>query len=220
MRPLLQRKTSQLIIVSGLPRSGTSLAMQMLCAGGLNCVTDEEREPDEHNPKGYYEYTPVKSLYRDSGWVKDCHGKALKVVAPLLPYLPPELSYKTIFMSRPLGAIVASQQKMLLARGFTRDSNFHTVERLLAREVERAKRWLFSHPNNETLFLDYQQSLENPLKSAERLKQFLELDLDINAMAEEIEPNLCHQTSPETSAPSSPPPRLKSHSLQHEPVGE
>src|SRR5690606_376305 len=95
-------RENQIVIVSGLPRSGTSLMMQMLHNGGLEALTDALRKPDDSNPKGYFEYNPVMSLHKDNSWLSLAQNKSLKVVAPLLKFLKPEFRYKVIFMNRDL----------------------------------------------------------------------------------------------------------------------
>src|ERR671934_2987374 len=106
-----------IVIVSGLPRSGTSLMMQMLHAGGMPLLIDEQRPPDTDNPNGYWEYEPVKRLQQDNSWMHKAEGKAVKVVSALLQYLPPQHIYKIIFMQRPMQEVLASQAVMLERRG-------------------------------------------------------------------------------------------------------
>ena len=103
----------EIIVVSGLPRSGTSMMMQMLAAAGLEIYTDNERKPDENNPKGYLEADAVKGLATDNAWIKDCRGKVIKVVAPVVPYLPQQERYRVVFMQRDIKEIVSSQNRML-----------------------------------------------------------------------------------------------------------
>src|SRR5690606_28869361 len=106
-------RKNQIVLVSGLPRSGTSLMMQMLDKGGIAPLVDGKREADESNPKGYYEYEPVMALHKDNSWLKIAQNKSLKVVAPLLKHINPEFRYKIIFMTRDLGEVIKSQQKMI-----------------------------------------------------------------------------------------------------------
>ena len=113
-----------IVVVSGLPRSGTSMAMKMLDAGGMPLVTDGVRSADISNPNGYYEFEPVKDLERgEAAWLADARGKAVKIVSPLLTYLPESFDYQVIFMRRPLAEIVDSQHAMLDARGSERGSD-------------------------------------------------------------------------------------------------
>ena len=104
-------------VVSGLPRSGTSMMMQMLHAGGHPCLTDDRREADADNPRGYFEYDKVKQLRTDCSWLPEATGKAVKIIAQLLSVLPTELDYKIIFMRRELDEVIASQNRMLDRQG-------------------------------------------------------------------------------------------------------
>src|SRR6056297_1410858 len=109
-------------IVSGLPRSGTSMLMKMLEAGGIEILTDHRRSPDTDNPKGYYEYEPVKDLAADASWLRETEEKGIKVISHLLPYLPNDQNYKVLFILRPIEEIMASQAKMLKHRGDSPDA--------------------------------------------------------------------------------------------------
>ena len=104
-------------IVSGLPRSGTSMMMQMLRSGGLEVVTDEIRKADEDNPRGYFELERVKKLKEDKFWLSECVGKAIKVISVILFDLPSHYNYKIIFMQREIEELLASQKLMLQRRG-------------------------------------------------------------------------------------------------------
>ena len=105
-------KFEDIIIVSGLPRSGTSLVMSMLLAGGIDIVSDNIRKPDIDNPKGYYEYEKVKTLHKDATWLSEAKGKSIKIISHLLYSLPETLTYKIIFVNRDIQEILASQGKM------------------------------------------------------------------------------------------------------------
>lgn len=100
-------------VVSGLPRSGTSLMMQILEASGYEILTDGLRKADENNLNGYYEYEHVKSLAKDNSWMAEAEGKAVKIIAQLLPYLPEGFEYRIFYMERNLDEIVSSQSRML-----------------------------------------------------------------------------------------------------------
>ena len=101
------------VVVSGLPRSGTSMIMQLLESGGVPILTDGQREADEDNPRGYYELDVVKHLKTEKQWVASAGGMAVKVIAQLLVHLPPQFKYKIVFVQRELDEILASQEKML-----------------------------------------------------------------------------------------------------------
>src|SRR6516165_3287109 len=105
--------SSEIIIVSGLPRSGTSLMMQMLDQGGLPVVTDNIRSADTYNPRGYYEYEQVKKIKQDASWRPAARGKVFKMISQLLYDLPPTERYLIIFMARDMDEMLRSQDKML-----------------------------------------------------------------------------------------------------------
>jgi hypothetical protein len=105
-----------LVVVTGLPRSGTSMLMQMLAAGGMRFLSDGLREADEDNPRGYLEFEPVKNLLKDSKWLFEGAGKAVKIVAPLLAALPPGLACRVILSERDLDEVLDSQERMLVRR--------------------------------------------------------------------------------------------------------
>ena len=115
--PWKVRNKKEIIVVSGLPRSGTSMMMQMLEAGGLPIVTDHIRKADEDNPRGYYELEKVKKIKEDPSWLADCHGKAFKMVSALLYFLPKSRKFKVIFMKRNIEEMLASQRLMLMRLG-------------------------------------------------------------------------------------------------------
>ena len=181
------------IVVSGLPRSGTSMAMQMLGAGGLAVVTDGLRKAGEDNPKGYYEDGRVKDLHKDEEdgeWLKESRGRAIKIISFLLKDLPETNNYKVIFMRRELSEVLTSQKKMLERRG---EPDETTDERMLEIWTDHLWRvdYLFSHADHlEHLELLYKDVVENPLEQARRMADFLGRNLDPNAMAAVVDGQL------------------------------
>src|SRR5262249_10258939 len=130
---------NEITIVSGLPRSGTSLMMKMLEAGGIEPVTDNIRGADLDNPKGYYEFAKVKAIAQDSSWVPETRGKAFKMVSVLLRNLPPNHRFKLIFMRRDMREVLASQSKMLEHMGKAsgpRDEEMATLFKNHLAEIE------------------------------------------------------------------------------------
>lgn len=173
------------VVVSGLPRSGTSMAMKMLEAGGLQVVSDEKRTADEDNPKGYYEDERVMNLHKmdDRTWLRDAQGKAIKVISWLLKDLPEEYNYKVIFMRRHLEEVLASQTKMLERRGEESDTEDERMIELYKNHLWRVN-YLFKHGAHvEALDVDYKAALEDPRGHAEKIRDFLGLDLDVEAMS-------------------------------------
>lgn len=178
------------IVVSGLPRSGTSMAMGMLQAGGLRLVTDSTRKPDESNPNGYFEFERVQQLAvaPDSSWLSDARGKAIKIVSSLLPYLPQTYQYRVIFMHRNLREIVASQNRMIARRGT--DAGDATDERLVQlfeQHLEDVKRVLAERPCFTTLDVEYRSAVSNAGEEARRISEFLGGTLNTEQMSRTVD---------------------------------
>jgi hypothetical protein len=192
---IMSRATQEsVIIVSGLPRSGTSLMMQMLEAGGLVPLTDLIRQPDEDNPRGYYEFEPVKQVADDSSWVPEARGKVVKMVYRLLSDLPAGYSYRVVFMRRNLEEVIASQDKMLSRQGKT-DGGL-TREQLLQayrRELQRMDDWLQGRPNFSVLYVDHADVLNEPDRIARELNEFLGGNLNVEGMRAVPDPSLHRQ---------------------------
>ena len=182
-------------IVSGLPRSGTSMMMKMLEAGGVPPLTDEIRAADKDNPKGYYEFERVKKMPDgDKAWMVEAQGKSVKVISALLEHLPPEYTYKVIFMRRDMNEILASQKKMLIRQGKPTDKvSDEDLARMYEKHLEKVQAWLTSQPNVSTLDVDYNLLLENSRPYLERIRNFLGVDLNIERMGNVIDPALYRQ---------------------------
>ena len=181
-------------IVSGLPRSGTSMMMKMLEAGGLPVLTDRIRTADEDNPKGYYEFERVKQIEEDRSWLPDAQGKAVKMIAALLKHLPPDYAYKVVFMRRDIEEVLASQREMLIRRGEPTDRiPDERLADLFAKHVEQIEAWIAGQPNVDVLYVHYSDVLANPLDHARRINRFLGGALDEQAMAGVVDPDLYRQ---------------------------
>lgn len=183
------------VVVSGLPRSGTSLMMKMLEAGGIPPLTDGERAADDDNPKGYYEFERVKKLREgDIFWLPDAKGKAVKVIGALLPYLPNEFNYRVLFMRRAMPEILASQRKMLENRGEDPDK---ISDRQIAQEFEGHLKdviaWSNKQKNIQFMQVDYNQVMSDPDPALKKINRFLGGALDFDAMQGVIDPNLYRQ---------------------------
>ncbi len=186
-------QTAPVVVVSGLPRSGTSMAMRMLEAGGLPIFTDRLRAADEDNPKGYFELERVKKLgeERDYSWLREAEGKAVKIVSHLITNLPSDLRCKVIFMNRAIREVIASQNKMLERRGKRVDGSTDArVGALFEQHLRQVKVWLDRQPNLEVLYLDYAEAVREPQRAADRVCDFLNLGLDGARMAEAVDPAL------------------------------
>ncbi len=180
-----------IVVVSGLPRSGTSMAMKMLEAGGLGVVTDGLRAADEDNPKGYYEDERVKDLYRegDKTWLRDSRGKVIKIISFLLKSLPADNNYKVLFMHRNLKEIVASQNKMLARRGEKNDTPDERAVALLDEQVRDA-RFFLRRPQFDVMELNYREILDAPGPVAVRMAAFVGGPLDVQKMTQVVDVQL------------------------------
>jgi LPS sulfotransferase NodH len=186
------RRNDPVIIVSGLPRSGTSMMMKVLAAGGLEVLTDNLRSPDENNPKGYYEFERVKKMPDgDLAWVKEARGKVVKIISALLQYLPLEYNYKIIFMRRNIDEILASQRQMLIRAGKPDSQNGdQQMAELFSKHLRQVEMWLANQPKMEVLYISYNETLRDPSANIARVNQFLDVKLKIPAMEAVIDPNL------------------------------
>lgn len=184
--------TTSVVIVSGLPRSGTSMMMKVLEAGGVPVLIDGLRAADPDNPEGYYEYERVKELDKgDTAWVADAQGKVVKVISALLEYLPPDYQYRVIFMHRNIEEVLNSQRKMLARRGEDLEVvNDAEMADLFAKHLVKVKEWLRAQPNFAVLDIDYNAMLQNPESYIRMINQFVDNALDGQAMAKVINPDL------------------------------
>lgn len=197
MKSLFQKRSksnteNEIVVISGLPRSGTSMMMKMLEAGGLLPVTDSLRVADDDNPKGYYEFERVKQLDKgDTAWVPEARGKVVKVISALLKYLPANEQYKVIFIRRNMPEILASQRKMLINRGEDPDKmDDAQMAMLFEKHVQQIEAWLNDQPNMDVLYVHYSDILANPVGEAERIGQFLGGRVDSEKMVEVVDPEL------------------------------
>lgn len=193
LRTLFQReKRNTVVLVSGLPRSGTSMMMKMLQAGGIPPLTDALREADRDNPKGYFEFERVKQLDKgDTAWLPQAEGKAVKVISALLEHLPPEYDYKVIFIERHMPEILASQRKMLVHRGEDAEGmDDERMAELFGKHVAKVKSWLDQQPNFAVLYVHYSDVLADPEAQALRVCHFLASKLNHEAMAEVVDSGL------------------------------
>lgn len=197
MKKLIQKlfgsnKKQPITIVSGLPRSGTSMMMKMLEAGGIAPLTDNLRVADNDNPKGYYEFERVKQLDKgDTAWVADAQGKSVKVISQLLKYLPADYEYRIIFMRRDIDEIIASQKKMLINRG--EDPNKvsdQEIASLFEKHLQSVMNWIRMQPNAQVLYVHYRDLLDNPTPHVAQINRFFDEELDEQAMSAVVDPAL------------------------------
>jgi hypothetical protein len=189
--------SSYIPIVSGLPRSGTSLMMSMLAAGGVEVLTDHLRTPDDDNPVGYFELEEVKKLIEgDHAWLAKSNGKAVKVISTLLPFLPDGYHYRIIFMRRRMEEVLASQRKMLINRGEDPDKiSDDQMAEIFEKNLQQSERWINSQAHASRIDINYRQLIANPRPYVAEINQFLGGGLDENKMLGVIDPSLYRQRS-------------------------
>jgi hypothetical protein len=169
-----QSKKETVIIVSGLPRSGTSMMMKILAEAGVPIVTDEMRTADTDNPNGYFELETVKQMLDGNvAWLKGAGGKAVKVISSLLEYLPSLYSYKIIFMEREIQEILASQRKMLERRNEKSEVDDAQIAEHFWKHLSVVKPWLARQPNMEVLYISYNSLMLNPEPYCRRVIEFI-----------------------------------------------
>ncbi len=179
-------------VVSGLPRSGTSMMMQMLEAGGMPVATDGIRAADDDNPRGYMELEKVKELQEDPSFMVSLDGKAVKVVSMLLYHLPLDLDYRILFMERPLAEVLASQTRMLRRRGREPDLPDDEMASHYRVHLYKVMRWLREH-DLQVMTCSYHDVLAAPEAMAEKVARFLGVPLDTKAMGAAVDPGLYRQ---------------------------
>jgi hypothetical protein len=178
-------------IVSGLPRSGTSLMMQMLTAGGIPAVSDGERKADTDNPKGYLEWERIKQLPKDPSLIGEAEGKVVKVISQLILSLPDGHDYRIVFMQRPLPEVLKSQDEMLKRRGtYEPGGDNSAIEELFQRHLIEVNKFLAAKPNTKMLRVHYHRVLREPQTVAEEVTAFLGAQLDIKAMVGQVDGSL------------------------------
>jgi hypothetical protein len=181
-------------IVSGLPRSGTSLMMQMLQAGGMKLLTDERRAADQNNPRGYFEYEAVKRSGADVSWLELAGGRVVKVIHLLLRHLPPDRQYRVIFMLRDVQEVIASQRAMLKASGRSGARiPDDTLSAVFEQQLVEVRQWLAERPNFRVLYVNYRDVLGDPSAAAQSIALFLGGTLDVSAMAGVVDRTLYRQ---------------------------
>ena len=181
-------------IVSGLPRSGTSLMMQMLQAGGMPLLTDGERAPDEHNPRGYLEHERVKHSHTDLSWLEQAGGRAVKVVHLLLLHMPTDRNFRVIFMQRNLAEVIASQRVMLKKQGRTGATlGDDTLADVFRRQIDMVRQWLAEQPNFLVLYVNHRDVMNHPAVIAGQINLFLGGKLLTAKMTEAVNPALYRQ---------------------------
>ena len=173
-------------IVTGIPRSGTSLMMQILHHSNLKVLTDHVRESDHSNPKGYFEYAPVKGIIKDKSFLKLAMGKVVKIVAPLPMYLDLNLSYKVIFMRRDIDEILMSQEKML---GKDQSSEREKFSNIYDKHIEITKHFLLKN-NIEFIEIQYDKLIKSTSNQLDLISEFLKIKIDHEKISQVVDPSL------------------------------
>jgi hypothetical protein len=181
--------SSEIIVVSGLPRSGTSLMMQMLDRGGIPAVTDEVRTADGDNPRGYFEFEAVKRTKQDASWLPAARGKAVKLVSSLLYDLPATETYRILFMQRDLDEVLESQEKMLLRLGRSAAPR-EQLRSSFCIHLDRLYDWLSKQPHMPTLMVSYNRLLIDPPTEVRAIAEFLGGRATAESMLSAIDPSL------------------------------
>jgi hypothetical protein len=183
-------------IVSGLPRSGTSMMMQMLAAGGMEAMTDQVRTADEDNPKGYFEFEAVKKTKDDPSWLAAADGKVVKMVYRLLYDLPSGREYRVVFMRRDIAEVLDSQTKMLQRRGQAGAKlTPEELTKAFQGELDKFDAWIAGREGFTILNVDYRAAIAYPLTHAQQVDEFLGGGLDTQAMAAVVDPELYRNRS-------------------------
>lgn len=180
-------------VVSGLPRSGTSMMMGMIRAGGMKLLTDNVRAADPDNSEGYYEYERVKKLPDDVVWLDEAEGQAVKVISSFLKDLPSGRQYKVIFMMRNMQEVLASQAAMLKRRGHPTGPSSIAMKKHFDSHLRKVFQWIEKQPTFEVLYSSYGDAIKNPRGCAEKVRDFLGVNLDVEAMIRVVNPALHRQ---------------------------
>lgn len=171
------------------------MVMRMLAAGGFPVVDDHRRAPDVDNPHGYFECERVKHLAADNQWLSECHGKAIKVVSPLLFHLPPIRNYRIILVSRPLDQVLTSQRRMLQNAGRPAPDDDAAIRTTFEYHLKEVAAWLLARPAYRVLSIEYAAVIATPAVIARRIVNFIGHSLDEALMAEAVDPSLFRNRS-------------------------
>ena len=183
-------------IVSGLPRSGTSLMMQMLVAGGMTAPSDGERQADTDNPRGYLEWERIKQLPNDPNCIAEGEGKVVKVISRLLLALPAGFEYRIIFMQRPLPEVLASQDQMLRRRGtYKEGTDPALISAAFEKHLREVYAWMDTKQYVRALGVQYHDVLSKPREISQQLAQLLDVPLDVEAMTQQVDASLYRNRS-------------------------
>lgn len=193
------RRGEPIVVVSGLPRSGTSMMMRMLESGGLEVVSDDIRKGDEDNPRGYFELERVKDLDKggDKTWLAEARGKTIKVISFFLKSLPGDFDYKIVFMRRHLDEVLASQEKMLDRRDEKNETSNEDMKASYEKHLKDVAFFFRYRKNFDSIDIQYDKAIQDPAEHARMVNDFLGGGLDVAAMAAAVEKDLYHNRRPQ-----------------------
>ncbi len=196
----------EVVVVTGLPRSGTSLVMRMLAAGGLDLVADATRRPDDDNPHGYFESDLVRRLDVDARWLFACGRRGVKILSHLLRWIPDSLPVRVLFVHRAIDEVIASQEAMIARRRARGESPADQRVRVADSGIARLRMALEGHRRLAgaalaargfaVLDVQHRALIESPHLESRRIAEFLERDLDTRAMSAAVDPALHRHRSP------------------------
>ena len=190
-RPFKAAQPKTVVVVSGLPRSGTSMMMKMLAEGGLEVISDAVRRADDDNPNGYFELEQVKQLTEgNTRWLGEAGGRVVKVISSLLEYLPAAYEYKVVFLERDLQEILASQQKMLKNRQEALLVDDVEMRTQFEQHLTTIKYWLARQPNMTVMYVNYNRMLAEPQIYCKRIAEFIGMPLNVDKMLSIPSPSL------------------------------
>ena len=188
---MAQTDSDFVTIVSGLPRSGTSMMMKMIEAGGVPTLVDNIRQADEDNPKGYFEFEPVKQTKKDPSWLRQAAGKVVKMVHLLLLDLPPDYQYRVVFMRRNLDEVIVSQNKMLERQGKSLGKlGEERLKQLFTAQINKVDEFLREHDSFRVIHDSYNEALQDAGPVVQQVNDFLVGRLDVEAMKQVADPSL------------------------------
>lgn len=202
LSPSINSPMTDITVVSGLPRSGTSMMMKMLEAGGMKVLEDNIRVADQDNPRGYFEYERVKALPEgDTSWLADAVGKVVKIVTYFIPYLPDTYHYNIVFMHRAMPEILASQLAMLSNRGKNPDEvDMEMMTNVFEKHVRQVDEWVKKQKNVRRIDVWHGDLMSDPVPQIIRINDFFNGVLDMNRMHQVIDPNLYRHKMPTTES--------------------
>jgi hypothetical protein len=171
----------------------------MLVAGGMTPLSDGERTADADNPRGYLEWERIKDLPNDPGCVAEAEGKVVKVISRLLLSLPAGHEYRVIFMQRPLPEVLASQDQMLRRRGtYKEGANPAAMAAAFEKHLLAVYAWLDGKLYVKSMRVPYRDVMKHPEKIGQKIAEFLEIPLNVQSMAQQVDGSLYRNRSGST----------------------